>query len=90
MLYKRNKIMTTIPSPLAELLQSQQQEITMYKWIESERAGFDIGWDRATSEWFDLHFADWVRAQRRLIDEALAASDYDTHKSSRSSVAVMA
>ena len=75
----------TLPTPLAALLQSQQAEIAMYKWIESERTGHDIGWDRATSEWFDRHFPDWVREQRRLIDEVLGAADYDTQLSSRCS-----
>jgi len=83
-------MMTQIPTPLAELLRSQQGEIAMYKWIESERTGFDIGWDRAASEWFDRHFPDWVREQRRLIDEALGAADYDRYLSSRSSAPVVA
>jgi hypothetical protein len=80
----------SISDPFAVLLQSQQDEIAMYKWTESERAGFDIGWKRASDEWFDRHFPAWAREQYRLIDEALSAADYDTQLSARSSAAVVA
>ena len=64
-----------ISAPLAELLASQHEAIAQYKWIESERLGYDIGWTRASDEWFAKHFADWVQAERRLIDEALSMAD---------------
>lgn len=28
-----------------------KREILLHKWYESERAGFDIGWDRAAVDW---------------------------------------
>ena len=37
-------------------------EILKYKWIESERAGFDIGMDRAIREWLQNHFTAWAAA----------------------------
>jgi hypothetical protein len=45
--------MTTllIPSPLARLLHSQQEEIAKYKWIESDKTSRDIGWQHAAEEW---------------------------------------
>lgn len=46
-------------SPLAEVLRSQHEEISKYKWIESEKAGQDIGWERASREWLEKHFPDW-------------------------------
>ncbi|MEI6082821.1 MAG: hypothetical protein WCS70_00815 [Verrucomicrobiota bacterium] len=64
-----------ISVPIAELQASQTEEITKYKWFESQRLGADIGWTRAADEWFEKHFADWVREQRRLIDEALSMTD---------------
>jgi hypothetical protein len=33
--------------PLADVFRSQQEEIKKYKWIESEKVGRDIGWERA-------------------------------------------
>ena len=28
-----------------------KQEILLHKWYESERAGHDIGWERASVDW---------------------------------------
>lgn len=64
-----------ISAPIAELQASQIEEIAKYKWFESQRLGADIGWVRASDEWFEKHFGDWVREQRRLIDEALSMTD---------------
>jgi hypothetical protein len=30
---------------------AMKQEILLHKWYESERAGQDIGWDRAAVDW---------------------------------------
>ncbi len=55
-----------------ELIRIQQDEIARYKWIESEKAGHDIGWETAIGDWLEHHFADWERHQpSRAIDEAL-------------------
>jgi hypothetical protein len=40
----------------------QLDEILKYKWIESERAGFDIGMDRGIREWLHNHFTAWAAA----------------------------
>jgi hypothetical protein len=37
------------------------EEIARYKWLESERLGYDIGWERARKEWERLHFPAWKR-----------------------------
>jgi hypothetical protein len=37
-------------------------EILKYKWIESERAGFDIGMDRGIREWLYKYFTAWAAA----------------------------
>lgn len=28
-----------------------KREIMIHKWIESEKFGYDIGWDRASMDW---------------------------------------
>lgn len=38
------------------------QEIMVYKWLESEKAGYDIGQNRATEEWIERHYPDWLKA----------------------------
>lgn len=30
---------------------SIKEEILLHKWYESERAGYDIGWDKASVDW---------------------------------------
>lgn len=34
---------------------AMKQEILLHKWYESERAGYDIGWDRAATDWMIRH-----------------------------------
>lgn len=36
-------------------IHAQINEIEKYKWIESERAGYDIGRNRAAKEWIDKY-----------------------------------
>jgi hypothetical protein len=31
--------------------QAMKQDVLLHKWYESERAGCDIGWDRAFVDW---------------------------------------
>ena len=57
--------------PLADVFRSQQEEIKKYKWIESEKLGRDIGWERASQEWLQKHFPGWKRAHwDRFVKEA--------------------
>ena len=58
--------------PLAEINWSQHEEIKKYKWIESEKAGQDIGWERARQEWLAKHFPNWKQTRwQKAIAEAL-------------------
>ncbi|MBF0122704.1 MAG: hypothetical protein HQL21_04770 [Candidatus Omnitrophica bacterium] len=36
------------------------EEINRHKWIESERLGYDIGFDKAADDWFAKDAA-WVK-----------------------------
>lgn len=31
--------------------ESMRRDILLHKWYESEKAGYDIGWDRAVIDW---------------------------------------
>jgi len=65
--------------PLAEIIRSQHEEITTYKWIESEKAGRDIGWERAGHEWSHKHFPEWKRHfWNRAVQDALRAEERNT------------
>jgi|SRR5579862_989398 len=57
--WKRSLRERGLLNPFFEILWSQQEEIESYKWIESEKAGKDIGWMRAVTEWQDRHYGDW-------------------------------
>jgi len=64
-----------ISAPMIELQASQNEEISKYQRLESQRLGTEIGWRRAADEWFEKHFTDWARAQRQVIDETLSMTD---------------
>jgi hypothetical protein len=64
----------TKQDPLAEINRSQLEEIKRYKWIESEKLGQDIGWERARQEWLEKHFPAWKRDRwQRAIRETETA-----------------
>jgi len=46
----------------SELLKDARvkKEIDRHKWIESEKAGFDIGFDRAAEDWLNRFSDAWV------------------------------
>ncbi len=44
--------------------QLEKAEIMRLKWIESEKAGYDIGWERAYWIWLTRHRAKWRAAIR--------------------------
>jgi hypothetical protein len=46
-------------------LYEEETEILKYKWIESEKAGFDIGLDRAIVEWTVRHRSSWRKSLTR-------------------------
>ena len=46
-----------------ELLQVPQvvEEIKRHLWIESEQAGYDIGFDNAADDWIKKYAKEWVK-----------------------------
>lgn len=54
-----------INTNLYKEFQAEKEEILKYKWIESERAGHDIGFERALVEWITHHRAGWRRARQQ-------------------------
>ena len=45
---------------------AEREEILRHKWIESEKAGHDIGFEKALLDWIVKHRSSW-RAQRHPI-----------------------
>ena len=50
-------------SELRELLKDKRviEEINKHLWIESQKAGYSIGIERATDEWLRLYAAGWLK-----------------------------
>jgi hypothetical protein len=48
---------------LRELLKDKLviEEINKHLWIESQKAGYSIGIERATDEWLRLYAAGWMK-----------------------------
>ena len=38
-------------------------EISRHKWLESEKAGWDIGGNRAARDWMVQHYEFWKKAK---------------------------
>jgi hypothetical protein len=48
-------------SSLYREFQAEREEILKHKWIESEKAGYDIGFERALTDWIVNHRTKWRR-----------------------------
>ena len=46
-------------SSLYREFQAEREEILRHKWIESEKAGRDIGFEQALTDWIIKHRARW-------------------------------
>lgn len=58
-------------SSLYREFQAEREEILRHKWIESEKAGFDIGFERALTDWIVKHRAKWREARQSLATAPL-------------------
>ena len=54
-------------SSLYREFQAEREEILRHKWIESEKAGHDIGFERALTDWIVKHRSKW-RKTRQLAN----------------------
>jgi hypothetical protein len=50
-------------STLYREFQAEREEILKHKWIESEKAGHDIGFERALTDWIIKHRAKWRKSR---------------------------
>lgn len=50
------------------------EEINRHKWIESEKAGYDIGFERALMDWVMHHRAGWLKYREHLRTRQAAAA----------------
>jgi len=46
-------------SSLYREFQAEREEVLRHKWIESEKAGYDIGFEHALIDWIIHHRSKW-------------------------------
>jgi hypothetical protein len=51
-------------SSLYKEFQAEMAEILRHKWIESEKAGGDIGFEKALTDWIIKHRSKWRKARQ--------------------------
>ena len=51
-------------SSLYREFQAEREEILRHKWIESEKAGKDIGFERALTDWIIKHRSKWRKSRQ--------------------------
>ena len=47
------------------LQKAEQIEISKHKWLESEKAGRDIGMELAQKSWEECHADDWRQSKKK-------------------------
>lgn len=55
-------------SSLYREFQAEREEILKHKWIESEKAGHDVGFEQALTDWIVRHRSKW-RKIRQLASQ---------------------
>ncbi|MBH54189.1 MAG: hypothetical protein CMI18_07565 [Opitutaceae bacterium] len=51
-------------SSLYQEFLAEREEILKHKWLESEKAGFDIGFERALLDWIRKHRDKWRTSRK--------------------------
>jgi len=51
-------------SSLYREFQAEREEILRHKWIESEKAGHDIGFEQALTDWIIKHRTSWRKTRQ--------------------------
>ena len=57
-------------STLYKEFQAEREEIMKHKWIESEKAGYDIGFERALTDWIIKHRSKWRKTRQSQMSHA--------------------
>ncbi|HEY9510568.1 MAG TPA: DUF4032 domain-containing protein [Verrucomicrobiae bacterium] len=57
-------------SSLYREFQAEREEILKHKWIESEKAGRDIGFERALTDWIIKHRSKWRKSRQSPVSSS--------------------
>jgi len=61
-------------SSLYQEFLAEREEILKHKWLESERLGYDIGFERALLDWIRKHREGWRAARRQTMTPSGSSS----------------
>jgi hypothetical protein len=61
-------------SSLYQEFLAEREEILKHKWLESERLGYDIGFERALLDWIRKHREGWRAARRQSLTQMPSGS----------------
>lgn len=61
-------------SSLYREFQAEREEILKHKWIESEKAGKDIGFEQALTDWIIKHRSKWRKARQNASSSGPSSS----------------
>ena len=56
--------LTVFGTPVYQEFLAEREEILKHKWIESEKAGRDIGFERALTDWIIKHRSKWRKSRQ--------------------------
>jgi hypothetical protein len=51
---------------LYERFLAEREEILKHKWIESEKQGYDIGFEQALTSWVANHRKSWLHEYNKI------------------------
>ena len=46
-----------------------REEIMQYKWVESQKAGIDIGFEKASKDWEMKHSENWFKSNEPKFEK---------------------
>jgi hypothetical protein len=58
-------------STLYQEFLAEREEILKHKWLESERLGYDVGFERALLDWIRKHREGWRAARRQQLSHPM-------------------
>ncbi len=58
-------------SSLYREFQAEREEIMKHKWIESEKAGYDLGFEWALTDWILKHRRNWRKSRQQAYTNHL-------------------
>lgn len=58
-------------SLLYRRFQAEREEILKHKWYESERAGHDVGFAQALTDWIIRHRSQWLKHKQMELKDPI-------------------